>query len=74
MSDALDAPGVVAVVTGADVDLRPILGQANRDMARPLLARDRVRFVGEPVAVVLTETPSRARARRAGGRRPRPRR
>ena len=49
MSDALDAPGVVAVVTGADVDLRPIPGQANRDMARPLLARDRVRFVGEPV-------------------------
>jgi len=57
VSDALDAPGVVAVVTGADVDLRPIPGQANRDMARPLLARDRVRFVGEPVAAVLTETP-----------------
>ena len=57
VSDALEAPGVVAVVTGADVDLRPIPGQANRDMARPLLARDRVRFVGEPVAAVLTETP-----------------
>ena len=56
-SDALAAPGVVAVLTGADIDLRPIPGQANRDMARPLLARDRVRFVGEPVAAVLTETP-----------------
>jgi carbon-monoxide dehydrogenase large subunit len=57
VSNALAAPGVVAVVIGADVDLRPIPGLANRDMARPLLARDRVRFVGEPVAVVLTETP-----------------
>ena len=53
-------------------------------MARPLLASDRVRFVGEPVAVVVTETAAegpdaaelvcgRLRAA-AGGRRPRARR
>ena len=57
VSDALAAPGVVAVVTGPDVDLKPLPGMGNPGMARPLLARDRVRFVGEPVAVVLTEHP-----------------
>lgn len=55
VDDALARPGVVAVVTGADVDLAPIPGTTNAAMARPYLAVDRVRFVGEPVAVVLTE-------------------
>jgi aerobic carbon-monoxide dehydrogenase large subunit len=51
------APGVVAVLTGADIDLAPALlfGAANRAMVRPFLATDTVRFVGEPVAAVLTE-------------------
>jgi aerobic carbon-monoxide dehydrogenase large subunit len=57
VADALDAPGVVAVVTGADVDLDPLPGMVVPAMARPVLGRDRVRFVGEPVAVVLTENP-----------------
>ena len=48
-------PGVVDVLTGDDVDLAPIAGVTNRAMSRPYLAVDRVRFVGEPVAVVLTE-------------------
>jgi carbon-monoxide dehydrogenase large subunit len=48
-------PGVVDVVTGVDVDLPATPGMANPAMARHLLARDRVRFVGEPLAVVLTE-------------------
>jgi carbon-monoxide dehydrogenase large subunit len=53
------APGVVAVFTAADLDLSPALlfPAANRAMVRPFLARDRVRFVGEPVAAVLTEHP-----------------
>jgi carbon-monoxide dehydrogenase large subunit len=50
-------PGVVDVVSGADIDLAPIPGWFNPVMAREYLARDRVRFVGEPVAVVLTERP-----------------
>jgi carbon-monoxide dehydrogenase large subunit len=50
-------PGVVDVVTGADVDLPALPGMGNPAMARHHLARDRVRFVGEPVAVVLTERP-----------------
>ncbi|MEJ8281011.1 xanthine dehydrogenase family protein molybdopterin-binding subunit [Pseudonocardia spirodelae] len=56
-SAALDAPGVVAVVTGADLDISPALlfPGANKAMTRPFLATDRVRFVGEPVAAVLTE-------------------
>ena len=57
VAEARALPGVVDVVTGAEIDLRPLPGMGNRDMARPLVAVDRVRFVGEPVAVVLSETP-----------------
>ena len=55
VEEARSMPGVVDVVTGAEVDLPAIPGMANPAMTRHLLARDRVRFVGEPVAVVLTE-------------------
>jgi carbon-monoxide dehydrogenase large subunit len=53
------APGVVGVFTGADLDIGPALlfPAANKAMVRPFLATDRVRFVGEPVAAVLTEHP-----------------
>jgi carbon-monoxide dehydrogenase large subunit len=57
-SDALTRPGVVAVYTAADVDLPPVppgMPGLPDAMARPVLAGDVVRFVGEPVAVVLTE-------------------
>ncbi|MCH6169539.1 xanthine dehydrogenase family protein molybdopterin-binding subunit [Pseudonocardia alaniniphila] len=54
---AREAPGVVGVFTGADIDLAPALlfAGANPGMVRPWLATDKVRFVGEPVAAVLTE-------------------
>ncbi len=55
VADARSQPGVVDVVTGAEIDLPAIPGVTNEAMARPYLAVDRVRFVGEPVAVVLTE-------------------
>ncbi|MGH7389382.1 MAG: xanthine dehydrogenase family protein molybdopterin-binding subunit [Candidatus Rokuibacteriota bacterium] len=52
---ARELAGVVAVVTGADVtrmpDVDPWLGPAFRD--QPVLAIDRVRYVGEPVAAVV---------------------
>ena len=49
---ALRHPGVVAVVTAQDLaDIHPYYGHIVRD--RPVLAIDRVRFVGEPVAVVV---------------------
>src|SRR3954454_12089717 len=57
-SAALAAPGVVAVFTADDVDLNPLpppFPFINQAMTRPWLASDRVRFVGDPIAVVLTE-------------------
>jgi len=59
-ADAAAMPGVVAVVTAADLDIGPLappMPMIHESMARPLLARDRVRFVGEPIAVVLSERP-----------------
>jgi carbon-monoxide dehydrogenase large subunit len=53
------APGVVDVITAAEMDLAPTKHSpmAPDAMARPWLAVDTVRFVGEPVAAVLTEHP-----------------
>lgn len=59
VADALDMPGVVAAFTAADLDLtspRPRLPWTPAQMARPWLAERRVRFVGEPVAVIVSET------------------
>src|SRR5580700_5903997 len=56
---ALEAPGVVAVLTAADMtDLPTPEGPAPMGgvWQEPLLAFDRVRFVGEPVAIVLTDS------------------
>jgi CO/xanthine dehydrogenase Mo-binding subunit len=53
-SEARAMPGVVAVLTGEDVlDIDPYYGHAIKD--RPLIAIDRVRFAGEPVAAVAAE-------------------
>src|SRR5579863_5132524 len=52
------SPGVVAAWTGADIaalppiDFRDPAGEALRPYRQPLLARDRLRYVGEPVAAV----------------------
>jgi len=58
VSEALDMPGVLAVVTIADLgldDLGPAMPMFNASMTRPLLARDAVRFVGEPIVAIVTE-------------------
>lgn len=55
---AAKAPGVVAVITGADLlaaGLTPYYGHIVLD--HPVLAIERVRFHGEPVALVVAETP-----------------
>jgi carbon-monoxide dehydrogenase large subunit len=62
VSAALAEPGVIAAFTGADLAELPLMtppmpAMINQQMAQPLLARDVVRFVGEPVAVVITESP-----------------
>ncbi len=63
VSAAAAAPGVVAVWTAADLGVGPFQSMAtvHDDFARPALAGDRVRFVGEGIAVVLAETNTQAR-------------
>jgi CO/xanthine dehydrogenase Mo-binding subunit len=54
-------PGVACVLTAADLaDIDPYWGHAIKD--RPVLAIDRVRFQGEPVAAVAAETEGEAMA------------
>ena len=59
LSAARDAPGVIAAYVAADLvdvpDLKPMMTMINQEMVQPLLARDVVRFAGEPVAVIVTE-------------------
>ena len=69
---ALQAPGVLAVLTAADAEadgLKPLRAYVEANVqtgepfafaAQPLLAADRVRFVGEPVALVVAETLAQA--------------
>src|SRR5689334_16831260 len=61
-SAAAAAEGVVAVYTAADLGLPAHHGLMvlNPDMPRPPLATDRVRFVGEAVALVVAESKAAA--------------
>ncbi len=56
------APGVVAAYGAGDIDAGPIspIGLLRQEVKRPLLAREVVRYVGEPVAVVLAASPAEA--------------
>src|SRR5919198_926958 len=68
---ARQMPGVLGVYTGADLaqygTLKCIVPFKNRDGSpmkqppRPALATDKVRFVGDPVAFVVAETPLQAK-------------
>jgi carbon-monoxide dehydrogenase large subunit len=59
-------PGVVAIETGETLEANDIPGQLRpaapptHDMPRPTLARGRVRFFGEAMAIVLAERPEQA--------------
>ena len=55
VEDAAGMPGVVAVLTAETLGVAPHHGfvPVHPDFARPPLADGRVRFVGEPIAVVL---------------------
>ncbi len=64
-SEALAAPGVVGVFTAADFELAPLAPAGPpvptpEEMRRPVLATGSVRFIGEPVAVVVAETREQA--------------
>ncbi len=56
--EARTLPGVVEILTAAELGIAPHHGfvAVHPDFARPPLADGRVRFVGEPIAVVLAET------------------
>jgi aerobic carbon-monoxide dehydrogenase large subunit len=68
LSAARSAPGVLLVLAGTDLDAvipRPLLGdwppfEGENRPPNPLLARDKVRFVGDPVAAVVAETRGQA--------------
>jgi CO/xanthine dehydrogenase Mo-binding subunit len=59
LSAALTMTGVHAVLTHADVPGRKTYGLEFQD--QPVLAIDRVRYFGEPVAIVAAEHPEQAR-------------
>ena len=61
--DALKLSGVRAVLTGADISVPPIPVRVSPDPGalqaylQPVLAQGHVRYVGEPVAVVVADDP-----------------
>ncbi len=73
VSEATTMPGVLAILTAADLDeagFGPLMcplnipqrdGTPMKTPPRPSLAKDKVRFVGEAVAVVVAETASQAK-------------
>jgi carbon-monoxide dehydrogenase large subunit len=62
VDDAARLPGVIAVWTATELDVAPHHGfvKVHDDFARPPLATERVRFVGDAFAVVLAETSAQA--------------
>ena len=63
LSATREVPGVVAAFTAAELEMGDIEAMLDRPLtqfvptAMPVLARDRVRYVGEPIAIVLAEDP-----------------
>src|SRR5262249_25479393 len=61
VSGAKAAPGVLTVYPAADITdlkiIKPMMPNWNAAMTQTLLASDTVRYVGEPVAAVVTEHP-----------------
>ena len=64
VAQASQAPGITKVVTAADLPAGLVIpvrlaiaGTDLRDFLQPVLARDTVRYVGEPLAVVVGEDP-----------------
>jgi aerobic carbon-monoxide dehydrogenase large subunit len=64
VTEAANVPGIAAVVTAADLPQNPVIpvrlaiaGTDLSDFLQPVLARGTVRYVGEPLAVVVGEDP-----------------
>ena len=58
--DAAGMPGVIGVYTAESLGLQPAPSPFNPGVARTLLASDKVRWVGEPIAAIVAETYSQA--------------
>jgi len=58
VSNAMQVPGVVAILTGEDLGENAFYGVAIKDQG--VVAVDRVRYVGEPIAVIAAENLSAA--------------
>lgn len=62
VDEALAMPGVLAVLTGADIDrdpgIDPYFGTPRAD--QPVLAIDKALYAGDPVAIVVAETAAQA--------------
>jgi CO/xanthine dehydrogenase Mo-binding subunit len=61
VDDARELPGVAAVLTAEDVPSNELIERASGGLGEllismPILAQDRVRYIGEPVAVIAAET------------------
>ena len=56
VDEARSMPGVIAVHTAESLGLEPVPATFNPMVSRTLLASGKVRYVGEPVAVVVAET------------------
>ncbi|MEX2405955.1 MAG: xanthine dehydrogenase family protein molybdopterin-binding subunit [Actinomycetota bacterium] len=61
-SEASGMPGVIAVLTAADLGLkpRPPAGNVEGPFERPVPASGVVRYVGEPIAIVIAESSAQA--------------
>ena len=53
-TDSLQVPGVVAILTGADLGANAFYGAAIKDQG--IVAVDRVRYIGEPIAAIAAES------------------
>jgi carbon-monoxide dehydrogenase large subunit len=62
LEEARSAPGVAGLFVAADLDIQPFHGfmVLNPACARPPLAVEKVRFVGEAVAMVVADSPAAA--------------
>ena len=58
VSNAMQVPGVVAILTGEDLGANAFYGVAIKDQG--VVAVDRVRYVGEPIAAIAAESLSAA--------------
>ena len=54
MDGALGVPGVERIFTAKDIPGRNLVGTINKD--QPILASDRVRYIGDPVALVAAKS------------------